>query len=88
MEYPALCLAWISSFCCLVNFANRNTPNNSGVQIIGGTSPMQIGHISPFLLRERQALIFLSLLLVLVDLHAGIHPADLIHSVFTLSQQR
>ena len=49
---------------------------------------MQIGHISPFLLRERQALIFLSLLLVLVDLHAGIHPADLIHSVFTLSQQR
>ena len=42
MEYPALCLAWISSFCCLVNFANRNTPNNSGVQIIGGTSEQSV----------------------------------------------
>ena len=49
---------------------------------------MRIGHISPFLLRERQALIFLSLLLVLVDLHAGIHPANLVHDVLTLPQQR
>lgn len=46
---------------------------------------MQIGHISSFVLRERQVLIFLSLLLLLVDLYAGIHPADLVHGVFTLS---
>lgn len=45
MEYPALCLAWISSFCCLVNFANRNTPNNSGVQIIGGTSENDVAFL-------------------------------------------
>ena len=34
------CLAFgiYVEFCCLVNFDNRNTPNNSGVQIIGGTS--------------------------------------------------
>ena len=37
------CLAFgiYVEFCCLVNFDNRNTPNNSGVQIIGGTSPKQ-----------------------------------------------
>lgn len=45
---------------------------------------MRIGHISSFLLRKRQALIYFSLLLVLVDLHAGIHPANLVHGVLTL----
>nr|DAM62309.1 MAG TPA: hypothetical protein [Caudoviricetes sp.] len=28
----------MSSFCFLVHIDNRNAPNNSGVQIIGGTS--------------------------------------------------
>lgn len=38
-----------------------------------------------FLLRERQVLIFFSLLLLLVDIHAGIHSADLGYGVLILS---
>lgn len=43
---------------------------------------MQIEHISSFLLRECQLLIFLPLLLLLVDFYTGIHAADLTRGVF------
>ena len=56
MEYPALCLAWISSFCCLVNFANRNTPNNSGAKLLGARQELDdVGQAFLALVKELSA---------------------------------